>query len=125
MDRSPDAPAAKRPDSDAADPTAAETPRANVLLGEEAQQMRQKAAERDEFLDLLQRVRADYANYQKRVQKEMDSQRRFAAQPLILDLLPAMDNLERALQAAESSANSAGLLDGIRMVHQQLLGALA
>jgi molecular chaperone GrpE len=87
--------------------------------------LQKKAIERDEFLNLLQRTRADYANYQKRVQKENESTRRFACQPLVADLLPGLDNLERALSAAESSANPTGLLDGVRMVHQQLLDALA
>lgn len=100
------------------------TPSDQVPPPGELQQLRQKAAERDEYLDLLQRVRADYANYQKRVLKEIETARRYAAQPLVLDLLSVVDNLERALQAAESGNNSAGLLDGIRMVNQQLQGAL-
>ena len=100
------------------------TPSEQVPPSNELQQLRQKAAERDEYLDLLQRVRADYANYQKRILKEIDTARRYAAQPLVLDLLSVVDNLERALQAAESGNNSAGLLDGIRMVNQQLQGAL-
>ena len=95
-----------------------------ALPCDELGQLRQKAAERDEYLDLLQRVRADYANYQKRVLKEIDGVRRYGAQALVLDLLSVMDNLERALQTAESGNNSGGLLDGIRMVHQQLQSAL-
>jgi len=87
--------------------------------------LQKKAAERDEFLSLLQHLRADYANYQKRVQKEMDTTRRFASQGLILDLLAGLDNLERAIQSADATGNSAGLLEGIRLVHQQLLGSLA
>ena len=100
------------------------TPSEQTPPPNELQQLRQKASERDEYLDLLQRVRADYANYQKRILKEIDTARRYAAQPLVLDLLSVVDNLERALQAAESGNNSAGLLDGIRMVNQQLQGAL-
>jgi molecular chaperone GrpE len=99
-------------------------PKAPAEPSEDLSMLRKKAEERDEFLRLLQHVRADFANYQKRVQKEIDSTRRFAAQPLILDLLPVMDNLERALQAAETGGGANGLLDGIRMVHQQLSAAL-
>jgi molecular chaperone GrpE len=102
----------------------AATPSDQVSPSDELRQLRQKAAERDEYLDLLQRVRADYANYQKRILKEIDTARRYGAQPLVLDLLCVVDNLERALQAAESGNNSAGLLDGIRIVNQQLQGAL-
>lgn len=87
--------------------------------------LRKQAAERDEFLKLLQHLRADYANYQKRVQKEMETVRRFAVQPLILDLLAGLDNLERAIETTDGTGNSSGLLEGIRLVHQQLLAALA
>lgn len=91
---------------------------------QELEQLRKRAAERDEYLELLQRVRADYANYQKRVQKQRESERRYAAMPLAADLLPVMDNLERAIAAAGSEDNSAGLLDGIRMVYQECLDVL-
>ncbi|MBI3468779.1 MAG: nucleotide exchange factor GrpE [Planctomycetes bacterium] len=101
------------------------SPGETALPSDELGQLRQKAAERDEYLDLLQRVRADYVNYKKRVVKEIDSARLYGAQVLVLDLLAVMDNLERALQTAESGNNSTGLLDGIRMVHQQLQSALA
>jgi molecular chaperone GrpE len=86
--------------------------------------LQKKAVERDEFLSLLQHTRADYANYQKRVQKEIEATRRFACQPLVAELLPGLDNLERALSAADSNTCPSGLLDGVRMVHQQLLDAL-
>jgi molecular chaperone GrpE len=92
---------------------------------DDLEELQKKAAQRDEFLSLLQHTRADYANYQKRVQKEIDTARRFACQPLIADLLPGLDNLARAVAAADSNASATGLLDGVRMVHQQLLDALA
>lgn len=91
---------------------------------EDLESLQTKAAERDEFLSLLQHTRADFANYQKRIQKEIESTRRFACQPVVADLLPGLDNLERALASTESTPAAAGLLDGIRMVRQQLLDAL-
>jgi molecular chaperone GrpE len=100
-------------------------PQASDPAPDDLAAIRKKAAERDEFLGLLQHTRADFANYQKRVQKEIDSARRFACQPLVADLLPGLDNLGRAVAAADASANAAGLLDGVRMVYQQLLDALA
>jgi molecular chaperone GrpE len=92
---------------------------------ENIDELRKKAAERDEFLGLLQHVRADFANYQKRIQKELEGTRRFASQSFIADLLPVVDNLERAIQSTGPSAAPNGLLDGIRLVHQQLQGVLA
>lgn len=87
--------------------------------------LRKALADRDEYLDLLQRVRAEFANYQKRVKNELEQSRRFAAQPLASELLPVLDNIERALAAADSGNNAAALLDGIRLVQQQMLGTLA
>jgi molecular chaperone GrpE len=93
--------------------------------GESDADVRKKAAERDEYLNLLQRSRAEFANYQKRVQKEVEATRRFASQPVVTDLLGGLDNLERALAAADATTNPHSLLDGVRMVHQQLVDALS
>jgi molecular chaperone GrpE len=116
-----------RPDSSPEQPDAAPEAAGQeaALVLEDIELLRQKAAERDEFLNLLQRTRADYLNYQKRVQKEMEGQRRYAAQPLATDLLPVIDNLERALQSAGDGDQAPALVDGIRLVQQQLLAALA
>jgi molecular chaperone GrpE len=108
----------------AIDPNAAATGGGDAVI-DDLDELQKKAAERDEFLSLLQHLRADYANYQKRVQKEIDSTRRYASQGLILDLLAGLDNLERAMAAADNAGDSSGLLDGIRLVHQQLLAAFA
>ena len=70
------------------------------------------------------RAQADLDNYQKRARKDLEEERRFAQLPLIRDLLPVIDNLERAIQAAGSQPDSAGLLEGVRMVSQQLLTTL-
>ena len=56
-----------------------------------------KAEERDEYLERLQRTSADYANYQKRIQREMDETRKHAAGPVALDLLGVLDNMHRAI----------------------------
>jgi len=107
------------------DPDVAASASQGDAVLDDLNELQKKASERDEFLSLLQHLRADYANYQKRVQREMESTRRYAGQGLILDLLAGLDNVERAIQAADKSADSSGLLDGIRLVHQQLVAALA
>jgi len=94
------------------------------LSQEQIEQLQKKAAERDEFLDLLQRLRADFANYQKRMQKERETERRYAPMPLIADLLGVLDNFERAIEAAEAEEASPGLLHGIRMIYEQLRDTL-
>jgi molecular chaperone GrpE len=80
--------------------------------------------ERDQFLELLQRTRADFENYQKRVQRDTQQERRYSAGPLALELLSALDNLERATAAAEQAGDKSALVQGVSMVHTQLLDAL-
>lgn len=80
--------------------------------------------ERDQFLDLLQRTRADFENYQKRIQRDLQQERRYSGSPLAMELLPALDNLERALAAAEHAGEKTPLVQGVKMVHSQLLDAL-
>jgi molecular chaperone GrpE len=80
--------------------------------------------ERDKFLALVQQTRADFENYQKRVQRDMAQERRYAQKPLALDLLAALDNLERATAAAKQAGETGPLVQGVAMVHTQLLDAL-
>lgn len=86
--------------------------------------LRARAEERDQFLALLQRTQADFENYQKRNQREREQERRYQQKPLAYDLLPAIDNLERALDAAQKSGDTGTLVEGVRMVHTQLLEVL-
>jgi molecular chaperone GrpE len=80
--------------------------------------------QRDEYLDQLQRVRAEFANYQKRAKAQADAERLYAAAPLAHDLLQVLDNFERAIDAARTSG-AASIVDGLEMVHKQLLSTLA
>jgi molecular chaperone GrpE len=80
--------------------------------------------QRDEYLDLAKQVRADFANYQQRAARDLANERRFAQMPLAGDLLPALDNLERALAAAKQAGDGGSLSQGVAMVQTQLLDAL-
>jgi molecular chaperone GrpE len=88
---------------------------------EEAALRNELAAAKDRAL----RAQAELDNYRKRMRKEMDDERRYAQLPLLSDLLPVLDNVSRAIQAAEKSPDAAGLLAGFKMVAQQLEGVLA
>ncbi len=70
------------------------------------------------------RVQAELENYRKRVRREMEEERRFAIVPLVKDLLHVVDNLDRAIEAAQQSGESQGLLEGVKMVSSQLASAL-
>lgn len=108
--------------------TPATEPKKGPEGGDELGEVRNKlaAAEkaRDEYLDLARQVRADFENYQKRSQRDLATERRFAQEPLARDLLPALDNLDRALEAAEKGGEGGALAKGVAMVRTQLLDAL-
>jgi molecular chaperone GrpE len=80
--------------------------------------------ERDEFRALLQRTRADFENYQKRAQRDLLQERRFWHAPLALDLLPILDNFERAVAAAKQAGETGPLVQGVAMIQAQVLDAL-
>ncbi|HET6442592.1 MAG TPA: nucleotide exchange factor GrpE [Phycisphaerae bacterium] len=84
-----------------------------------------KTRECEELFAKLQRTTADYLNYQKRMDRRLEEGRQFAIRELVLDLLPVMDNFERALGAAEVEPDVEAFLEGVRLVHDQLLAALA
>jgi molecular chaperone GrpE len=75
--------------------------------------------ERDEYLDSLQRLKAEFDNYRKRTAREHEAMSARANEALLKELLPILDDLERALEAAESH-EEAKLEDGVRLVHRAL-----
>jgi molecular chaperone GrpE len=79
--------------------------------------------ERDEYLDSLQRLKAEFDNYRKRAAREQESLSSRASESLLKELLPVLDDLERALAAAEHH-EEAELEDGVRLVHRALLDVM-
>lgn len=84
------------------------------------EQLQAACAERDENLNRFLRSQAELENYRKRVQRERDDERRYAALSIARDLLPALDNLHRALDSARNSGESGNLVQGIELVAQQI-----
>jgi molecular chaperone GrpE len=89
--------------------------------------------ERDEYLQLAQRTRADFENYRKRVTRETEEAARRGKASLAAELVPALDNLERALAAAgidpaaalEGSAGADGSLEqGVILTYRELRATL-
>src|SRR5579862_3812938 len=80
--------------------------------------------ERDQYLDLAARTKADFENYQKRFQRDLAQERRFAHSPLAADLLASLDNLERAIEAAQKAGEQGPLVTGVAMVQGQILDIL-
>jgi len=81
-------------------------------------------AERDEHLNDLKRVAAEFENYRKRILRDQESLVARAHERLVKELLPVLDDLERALAAAEEH-EEAKLEEGVRLVHRELADALA
>lgn len=81
--------------------------------------------ERDEYYDLLLRTRAEFDNYRKRVERERLDMMETAASDLLRNLLPVVDDLERALATpAEHSGGIEAYRRGVELIHRQLLEVL-
>ena len=78
-----------------------------------------------EASDRALRIQAELENYRKRMQRELAEERKYAIVPLANDLLAVVDNLERAIAAAQNSGEGKGLLEGVKMVATQLEALLA
>jgi molecular chaperone GrpE len=88
------------------------------------ERLEQLEAERDEYLADLQRLAADFDNYRKRAVRDQESLVARAHERLVKELLPVLDDLERALEAA-AEHEEAKLEEGVRLVHRELRNALA
>jgi len=80
--------------------------------------------ERDSYLDALQRLKAEFDNYRKRVARDQADLVARAAERLVKELVPVLDDLERALEAA-SQHEEAKLEEGVALVHRSLADLLA
>jgi molecular chaperone GrpE len=78
--------------------------------------------ERDEYLELARRTKADFENYRKRVAGEAAQAEKRGRADLARQLLPVLDNLERALATPE--AEKSKLAEGVRLVHEELKAVL-
>jgi molecular chaperone GrpE len=89
------------------------------------EQLQAAQAERDALKQKWLLAVADHDNYRRRMLKESEQERRYAALPLARDLLPALDNLQRALEAARNGGDVAQLSQGVQMVAKQFDDILA
>src|SRR5437773_5438637 len=93
-------------------------------MGELEERLAQLQAERDEHLNDLKRVAADFENFRKRAARDQADLVTRAHERLVKELLPVLDDLERALVAA-AEHEEAKLEEGVRLVHRELVDALA
>ena len=83
-----------------------------------------KELSREELTDLLQRTQANFENYRKQTQSYLEEIKKMAARDLVLQLLPIIDNFERALKAAPQNQTDKEFVQGIELIHSQLLQLL-
>jgi molecular chaperone GrpE len=95
--------------------------RGDVLEGDLEQARREAAA----HLETAQRVQAEFDNYRKRVARDAEDAAKRAGQRVIAEILPALDNLERALAHVEAGGDGTELAGGVRMVLEQVLDVFA
>lgn len=88
------------------------------------QRAEQAERQRDEYLALLRQSQADYENAHQRYRRERELDQKYRGEKLALDLLPALDNLERALAAAKDAGDDSPLCHGVALVRHQLMDAL-
>ena len=78
----------------------------------------------EEEQDRMVRLRADFENYKRRVQKDKEADYKYRAQSLLNDLLPVLDNLERALAVEATTEEAISLTKGVDMVYRSLVTAV-
>jgi molecular chaperone GrpE len=94
-------------------------------LAGELDELVRTAAQRDEYLALAQRTQADFENFRKRVARDAAVAQERGVARLVKELLPALDNLDRALEDAGARGEQDPLLEGVRLVRGELTAALA
>jgi molecular chaperone GrpE len=119
---------AAEPDASAGDSAGSDVERDIDELLEDTQR------ERDEYLELAKRTRADFENYRRRAAEEVREAERRGKSSLARELIPSLDNLERALRAAgidpdsdddgEGNGDGAGLAHGVRLVYREIRSTL-
>jgi molecular chaperone GrpE len=90
----------------------------------DAAALRERAGKADEYLALAQRTKADFENYRKRMTRDVKAAEARGMGRLARELLPAIDNLERAVAALEAADEEHHMTDGIRLVTSELTAAL-
>ena len=98
---------------------------AEATVGAKPDPLDAVARERDEYLEALQRLKAEFDNYRKRVARDQQELAARAHERLVRELVPVLDDLERALEAAAEHEEEGKLEDGVRLVHRALSDALA
>jgi molecular chaperone GrpE len=104
--------------------TTSEEPEQVEEVVEEVDELTLAKQQVEEEQDKLIRLRADFENYKRRVQLDKASDHKYRAQSVLMDILPVLDNFERALAVETTSEEATSLVKGVDMVYRTLLEAV-
>jgi molecular chaperone GrpE len=97
----------------------------DAQLERDLDELTAKAEKADEYLELAQRTRADFENYRKRAAREAALAQERGVAKLVKELLPAVDNLDRAVAAIATNGDGGGdVASGLKLVQAELIAAL-
>lgn len=91
---------------------------------QDSDQLKELEAQVQEKENRYLRLLADFDNYRRRVKVEKEADEKYRAQQLITNLLPAIDNLERAMDITPENEQTEALLEGVQMVYRNIVDAL-
>jgi len=115
-------PSIEEPESDPEASAAATAKSASSIMDQQSQPLEEEIkAVQDRYL----RLAAEFENYKKRAQKDQAEYTKYATERLLRELLPVLDNLQRALQHAQQSGGTDGLIEGVELTCKQFLEVLA
>lgn len=87
--------------------------------------LKQKEDEANEYLEMAQRLKAEFENYRKRTEKEKADLVEYGKEQVILEILPVVDNFERALEASHGDSEEiASFKEGVNLIYRQFKGVL-
>lgn len=114
-------PRKQEPPSESPDDTARPEPDAAESEGSVEEQLAQAKEEAQKYLANWQRAEADFQNYKRRVEQEREESRRFSSAALIINVLPIIDDLERALGSLDARLAGLTWFEGIALIYRKLL----
>ena len=104
--------------------SAEETQESDQDISRMQQELEEARSENSAAADMMLRLAAEMDNYKKRVAKERESLIKFGSQGIVQELLPILDNFERAIESADKLSDFDSFLEGVGMIFKQMYDAL-
>jgi len=86
--------------------------------------LKEKESQIKQLLERLSKLQSEFEKFRSRLTKETETAKKFSNESLILQILPILDNLERAIEHADSSEEKSAMVQGVRLIHKQLLDTM-